>query len=66
MNCPQCHGSGFVRSGAWRDVLRTKDGTFLKLDKAINPLTPCDYPGCHGGVIQCCCPENDGLPKSGG
>ena len=44
MICPKCHGTG------WRVVPYT-DGTWSR------EVEPCDYPGCHGGSVDCC----DGL-----
>ena len=50
MNCPKCVGGWLPAIEGWRD------GSYIT-------CRPCTYPGCVNGIIHCCEPENDGLPK---
>ena len=50
MICPKCHGYGAQCRREWYAGFYV---LFLAEDQ------PCDYPGCHGGMISCC----DGLQE---
>jgi len=49
--CSTCHGTGEVPT----------IGVALNMEG--RPVMPCPIVGCHGGIIHCCDPDNDGLPK---
>lgn len=46
--CPHCHGKGLIEVTTAKPVVDWDTFPIFGWER------PCDYPGCHGGVISCC------------
>jgi len=51
--CPKCFGRGIGLS-----EVGMADG-----HEIFRAYVACDYEGCVDGIVACCDPPNDGLPK---
>mgnify|MGYP005833761607 FL=1 len=50
MNCPKCSGAAMIPGRLL---------AFASTETNPNQLYPCDYEGCHAGLVHCC----DGLEE---